>query len=509
MGLNLLALGLSGVTIGWLVWWWRGVAPAWDWTDCLGACLVAPGIITLWLLVVAVAAAAPAVDWNAARLTWTFSLRYGYRLFYPATEGPILSSVYGPVGALAFLPATLFHTPTTAVLAAAALELVFVLGAMLAFVWHAGGRAATHRPLAVAGGLSASLLLVRTQGSYQWLSIVHPDGVALALGLLACAPLTPVDRTPPTTRGLLASATAAVLACWAKQIAAPLPLALVFAVWLIHGRRLAMAYALRIGAVGVAVSVAMLATFGTPMLFNMFVLMGSQPWYRPGLAGPLGQLRHLGLHTWDLLALLAVGLTTALGSPLRRKLASSWMPPLLVAVFLLPTGALGANKIGGEESSFHSIYYLVAAIAMLFVETGTQTRMGRLLAAALLTTALVGAWRSDRYTLWGPRPSVWDNHQQRAYDFAVRHPGEAYFPGQPLASLLAEGRLYHFEYAVADRYFAGYEPSPAHLRANLPPRLRWIAGPAPLWTFHYFPEFSEETTLPELPGWSVRTRPPS
>ena len=38
--------------------------------------------------------------------------------------------------------------------------------------------------------------------------------------------------------------------------------------------------------------------------------------------------------------------------------------------------------------------------------------------------------------------AVGQNDPQLAYEFAVRHPGEAYFPWHPLASLLAEGRLY-------------------------------------------------------------------
>jgi hypothetical protein len=100
------------------------------------------------------------------------------------------------------------------------------------------------------------------------------------------------------------------------------------------------------------------------------------------------------------------------------------------------------------------------------------------------------------------------NNNQVAYDFAMRHPGEAYFPWQPLASLLAEGRLYHFEYGVVDRYLAGYEPTPEHLRADAPPRLRWIAASnGPTLMLRFFPEYSVPTQLAELPGWDVRSQP--
>jgi hypothetical protein len=507
MELNALTLGLAAVTSAALAWRWRGDVRTWDWTDRVGAALLVPAIATFWLLVVTTIAAAPSADWNAARLTNTFALVYGYQLFYPASEGPILSSVYGPVGAWAFLPATLFRTPTAAVLAGATLQIAFVYGAMLVVVWHAGA-GGRRGPLTLAAGLGACLLMARYDGPYAWLARTHPDGVALALGLLACAPLARPDGAPPSSRAQLASATAAVLACWAKQIAAPLPFALVLAVWLAHGRHVAVQYAVRMGLVGAVVSIAMLAAFGSPMIFNMFILMQSQPWYRHDLAGIAAYVWGLARGVWGLGVLLAVGLAARLGlTPGRPLAASGCVAPLIAAALLLPTGALGSAKVGGEVTSFHSLYYLIAAVAILLVEAGLAARRRRLLTYAFLALAMFGAWRSPHFAIRGPRPSVWENNQQRAYEFAIRHPGEAYFPWQPLASLLAEGRLYPFEYAVFDRYLAGYEPSPEHLRANLPPRVRWIAAPTKPWIIPSFPEFSEETTLPELPGWYVRARP--
>ena len=71
---------------------------------------------------------------RCARLAPTFALLYGYDLYYPATEGPITNHVYGPVAAFAFLPATIFATPTPAILAGAVLQVTFIFGAMLAFV---------------------------------------------------------------------------------------------------------------------------------------------------------------------------------------------------------------------------------------------------------------------------------------------------------------------------------------------------------------------------------------
>ncbi len=505
-----LAIALAAATAAPLAWRWRGAVRAWGWQERLAGCLLLAAVITFWLLVVSVVIGTLSSDWNGARLAPTFALVYGYRLYYPATEGPILDHLYGPVAALAFLPATIFRLPTPAILAGGLLQVCFVFGALLAFVWRAGGREAASRPLALACGLGASLLLARYSGTSYWITMVHADGPSLALGLLACTALVWRVGAPPTTRALLASATAAVLSCWAKQTAAPLPVALALALWLAHGRALAARYVITVVGIGAVFSAAFLYWFGEPLLFNMVEVASRHPWFRPGIAGLAKTVWYLLGSIWEILLLLAVGLAVTLLTRGERvpRAAQPWVAPLLAAVFLLPTGALGANKLGGQPNSFHSVYYLIAAVAAMFAGTGGRAPAARVLGWAFCAIGILAAWESGRCRPWEPRPPLWQNSNQLAYEFAARHPGEAYFPWQPLASLLAEGRLYHFEFGMADRYFGGYEPSPAHVRAHVPPRLRWIAAQARSWTSTFFPEFSEETRLPQLPGWVVRTRPP-
>ena len=47
-----------------------------------------------------------------------------------------------------------------------------------------------------------------------------------------------------------------------------------------------------------------------------------------------------------------------------------------------------------------------------------------------------------------------DNTQEVVYTYAVGHPGLVYFPWNGLSTLLAEGKLYHFEWGIYDRYEA-------------------------------------------------------
>src|SRR4029077_9268295 len=105
----------------------------WSLLDRIGALVVVPGLLALWSSIVGAVVGAPALDWNGALLTPTIALVHGYTLYYPRTSGPILSTVYGPLSWLAFLPAAAFTTPTTAVLCAAVLNISFVVLPLLVF----------------------------------------------------------------------------------------------------------------------------------------------------------------------------------------------------------------------------------------------------------------------------------------------------------------------------------------------------------------------------------------
>jgi hypothetical protein len=509
MTANLLAPVLTAASAALLGWRWRAAIRGWRWPHCLTAGILLVAIFTAWRLAVAAVIGTLASDWNGSRLAPTFALRYGYQLYYPAQQGPITNHVYGPLAAFAYLPATFFRVPTPAILAGGALQVAFVFGAMLIFVWRAGARDAADRALALACGVAACLLMARYRGTAYWFTMVHADGPSLALGLLACTALVSRDGAPPSTPALLASALAAVLSCWAKQTAAPLPLALALAVWIAHGRAVALRYAVMLAAIGALVSAAFVGWFGRPMLFNMLEIVSRHGWIKPGLAGLATTIGRFLAGLWEVLALLAVGLVAVRLAPrgAARRTAGAWLAPALAALLLLPTGALGANKLGGEPSSFHSAYYLIAAAAAAFAEAG-RAAAARLLGWSFCVLAIAAAWQSGRATLPASRPPLWENSQQVAYEFALRHPGETYFPWQPLATLLAEGRLYHFEYGMIDRYIAGYGPTPAHLQANLPPHLHWVAATARVWSMNeFFSDYSEEAPFPDLPGFIVLSRP--
>ena len=495
-----------------LAWRWRRTARAWGWVEHSGIVVLALGLFVFARVAGRVVVGALALDWNGARLAPTVGLAHGYRLYYPASEGPVLDTIYGPVAALAYLPVALFRSPTPTILAGAALNLAFVTLPLLAFALAAAGRDAAGEPRAIAAWLGVCVLMTWLPGPYYWLSMTHADGPALALGLLACLVLLPGPgpRSPGTVR-LGAAALLATLAAWAKQTSAPVGLALVAFVAWAYGRRAAGRYAIALGIATLATAAVFLWLFGPePMWFNLVTVPGRQPWYFPGGEGLLHVLGWMLRAARPALVVLAVGVAARL-----VRGAGPWTTaaaPLLPALALVPTGLLAANKFGGNENSFHSVYFLFAAALALLVADGsarpTRARASGLAVYAVTLAGVLVAWRGGYAKLRGPAPAVFPNPHQQAYEFARAHPDEAYFPGHPLSTLLADGKLYHFAYGVIDRTLGGSPPSPAHFRANLPSHLEYVVvRGGDRKTMDYLPEFTETRTSPELPGWTLLTRP--
>ena len=190
---------------------------------------------------------------------------------------------------------------------------------------------------------------------------------------------------------------------------------------------------------------------------------------------------------------------------------------------MIPTACLGWVKQGGAPNNAAYVTYFLllagcAALAdcesMRFLEgRADQIFAGR---AMLTLVALFVAWFSyhteDQIrTRTDVAMHVHQNGAEDDFRFERSHPGEAYFPWDTLAPLLASGKLYHFDFGVHDRILAGFGPSQEHIHAYLPAHMRMIvlspyAYPS-LDMLRLLPEFNQPVHDPELPDCITLRRP--
>ena len=454
----------------------------------------------------------PGRDWNACRVAPSVALAYGYTLYYGANEGPILNTLYGPMTAVAFLPAALGKDPTTAILIAGTINVAFMVVPLFLLLWRARADGETG-PMPAALRLTVFVFAVgclyQFIGTEYAINSIHADAPAMGFMLGACVLLIASPGAPGNGR-LFAAAGLAALACYTKQIEVFALPGLFFYLGLAFSWRVAFVFTVFV--IGWATLLAGLfaVVFDfKAMLFNIVELPKLHPWKGPRVAILIKSLLKLVtgagfvmLLVLPFVAQFVAGLKT---QPLRVALAANrWVLLLFVAVTMLPGSLLGEVKVGGMENSMHSAYYLMACGALLLARwagaaTGAEQRLA-VTACYALAVVLLGLRLTAITQLLGA-PRLYQNPQQEAYEFAKQHPGEALFPWNTLSTLLADKKLHHFEYGVYDRVLSGFRPQDAHFRQHLPPNLKYLIFRHDRECFQMrqlLPEFSRVTQVDRL-----------
>jgi hypothetical protein len=126
--------------------------------------------------------------WSEGRLAPVFGLRSGYPL-YPEPGGVLTGHIYGPMGAVVYLPATLTSSPTVALLLGSVIATLLTFAPVVWLMVRKDGQ--TQRRWLIAAFLFCLFTLFGLMnGSLQYsLHAIHADAPALAFGALACCAL--------------------------------------------------------------------------------------------------------------------------------------------------------------------------------------------------------------------------------------------------------------------------------------------------------------------------------
>lgn len=491
------------------------------------ALLFSTGIIILKKIL-----AAPLWDYNGIRLVRIFSIKYGYQLYYPADSGPVLFLIAGPFHPLTHLPATLFNSPTPALIFASFISACFYF---LPILWlHTGKNLLDPQELLFALYAFVCFCLFTLSSPVLTYSAfaVHADAPALGMGAISCAILY-YRKRKDSIPSLLLAALFSVFAVWTKQTMIPLLFALPTYVLLTDGYRCFRRYILCLLISGVAVSALFLCVFNAKnLLFNMVTIPSHTPWKfsENRIIALLTATHHLIRASFLPAAILIFcsvyqlsGLSNG-ANRLRAWLSSNqWTMLAIVSLFMVPTSVLGRVRMGGAVNTLSpTVYFLVAAVTLALIRLASDSsslyaQLTQRSAKLLLTLLITGLICVNMPNLYGPRNvlnKLPSNEQKVAYEYAKKHPGEVYFPTNPLSSLLAEGKLYHHAYGLFNRELSGFPVSDEHFRAHIPTNIQLVAfrfyrkheSSRCKYVLKYLPEFSKRVTIDELPGWTVYVR---
>ena len=433
---------------------------------------------------------------NGSRLMPSFALSHGVNYYVDlARGGPLYSTLYGPLVATVYLPATWFPTPNSAVLAGAAITVLVCFGAA-AFL-HFGRANAANTVAFLAAGLLICYLDPLTYSCFN----IHADGPGLAFAAIACGTLYPERRSLPV------SALCAVLAIFSKQMFVAVPIALLAYLLLAAGRKSAWRYLLWLTLAGGAAGAAAIAVWGFGPLYHCLIWLPSHhPWNnRSALFSWIQAGRQMIRLSMPVLVLLVAGAIYRW----RLLAAGRAAPVLLVGIALVPFSILGRAKMGGDINSLSfATFFLTCGLTLLLADLARERlAMSTLLAILIALTAYEAPLAFGIAAKIGQLPAA---PQQVAFRYLQRHPGEAYFPWFPLSHYEAEHKFRHYAFGIADRLMAGEDVSMQEFRAYVPRDPRIVAlsadGSRDMLGYdlmQFLPAYDSPGTDPELPGWVV------
>jgi hypothetical protein len=449
-------------------------------------------------------------------------LLHGFSL-YPAENdlGPIIGTLHTPISHYLFLPAAAIHDPTASILAGSLLACVALLSALGFALVRSASAVSGRRAIAAVSFLFCGFLIVQSEGAFNTVFGIHTDAAALAFATIACALVSGRNRMT-TVFSVWISAAACVLAIASKQTIAPVAVAISLYIAITEGGKRFALFFLAVALTGGSLLAFLLSILpARAFLFNTLVLAAHRP-LKPRfleiLAGAyrMGRLEALPA----LLPLLFLAIWSWIAATPPRKIVqlftvNGWIVFVMASAALIPVSMRAIVTVGTDVNHLGFVLYFLfvaagIAIQQYFSDPHSAVRLGcRLfLAVGILVSLAPGMTIS----LLASLRNLGANPSQTAHTYNLHHLGVAYFPCNPMTSLLVDGKLYHLDVALYDREIAGYPLTLEQLQSGLPRSFILVALPpgeqVQSQALRGLVAGFVRITDPELPGWTVYRRAP-
>jgi len=461
--------------------------------------------------------------WNAIRLAWTGSILLGEPV-YPFQDGPILSQMYGPVGPLVYIPAFVFASINQVIIAGSFISaLLYFFPALLPFLSQEKRLLKKFdRASAICFTLFCLVTVSLKALSYSAFAI-HADAPALGFGALACW-FAVSRKQRPSAASLAASAFFLTLCVFSKQTFLPLVLAIPFYVWMAEGFKKSAQYVLiSSGFLALALGLTLVCVDRRGLILNTVWIPLHTPWI----------MDNRGLALWEVTGELFEQSLLLLAAMMACWLAASydpagssrkpfslkqwtedrpWLLYFVAAVFLAPASVLTRVKWGGALNSFSPALYFLAIALCLDLRQGAASslcssatvRRKAMFLWGLLTVGLLILRTAEVRNFKDIFQDLAQSEHEIAFEFARKNPGQAYFPNNPLSTMLAEGKAYHCLLGLNDWKRAGFVPGAEHFSKFIPAQMKYIVFPQQSrWeaetVFDRFPEYTTAVIFESLP----------
>jgi len=446
--------------------------------------------------------------YNEERIAPAIARAHGLKLYQKEITGPLLCLVYGPNFYLLYLPAALFRHVTQTLVFGTLWSLICYNLPILYYVIADSRASLVKRAIPVISFITLSL--ASYWGTHVMLA-VHPDAAACGMAGLGLCVIASAERLtlPRVASGVFLC----VAAIGCKQNAACALLFLFTIVWWRGGRKW-VGNTLLCSIIAVTILLLVFRFFNGDLdgiWFNNYVVP-----MRIGLVSSKWTAAALSCYQSMVMPLILVAII--MSNDVCRDRFKEWKPQVAAfAIALVVTSVLLSFPAyliyGGVGNAFAPAIYSMILLPTLWLRSLLLRCSGKDLAltafgpvaflclVAFSTMSLAVRTPELKTTLRrGPSAVV--------EEYSRHHPGEIYFPFNPVAVYDAGGQFYHSDWGLADRGLAGLAATEEQFLADIPKAARFIAYPIPPGTGpgyvldKYYPGL-RQVQLSELAEFSV------
>jgi len=492
--------------------------------------------VVAWHWVADIAVEPVLTVWGGARLAPSVALQRGLKIYGGENHGAVTGWIYPPGSLVAYLPAAWIKSIPAALVTGRCLSLFYFYAPV---AWLLLTRREGENRLALSSRwllfVTFGLLTCSTRALRYCSTEIHSDAPALGLAALALGVMCRA-RTPRRQWGAIGLAT---LSVWAKQLTVPI-LGIVLPIWAY--RKGGLRGTLQLVAATALISIFVLILFAAwfdvgNLFFNILTIPIRHPrrfasFLEFDLVIVRIQQSNLYLSSLFLVGILGLLLVRP-GKAVAPDEATStskhgddrWLLFLITTLAEAPFSLMAFVKLGGDDNNLAFFLYFLAITTVLLMERlliadgeiaddgrsrFAMILVGMNLALSILMNQQLGLTLGAPPKAGTTSRTSWTESRQ-AEDFIRAHPGKVYFPWNPLEHLVAENKLYHFEYGVFDRDLAGRPISEEHFRRHIPEATELVCYPQGATvgdriSLRYLKDFVPAKPVAELPDWSCYTR---
>lgn len=489
----------------------------------------------------------PVYDWDHNRLAPIFAFKLGYKYINAYDTGPVLSWAYGPISPIFFFPATLANSPTTATMIGGIINILIFFLPFLVVATFYMRKSRWMFFYGLQFLLITFLYVINNTALGTSAFNIHVDSPSLCLGAISCLLIYFSFITQDDQKNLYLISFAGVitvLAIWAKHNLILLPLAIITYLILTGKLKFLKLYLISLLGSGIFFSLIIIAIFSHEYLyFSMVESMAKQPniitsdlFFNDKINVLINASLELLINMMPFVVIIFshVVITFKKGkySHIHKWLISHpYSLFFITSFYMIPLAISSRIKWGGNINSLSiAIYFMVLTAFIILIELVYKNQTDGIKRVInlqkFLTIIVVFAIFCSQINYLKSSPkrintalnNLQNNHLEVSFQYMLKNPNQVYFPDYQLSAAMAEKKIYHSMKGLNDREAGRLRLTAQHFQQYIPSKMKYMAfaNPKNQWQKErieimksYLPEYSQQITIKDLPGWLVYKLPES